>query len=155
MACSLLAAWREGIPLSRYDLLTGESAREHFELRLDRSGDRFLLDGWGPLGSTRSGSFRLLDGLRATAVFPFRHGGGDVDIALLAAADVPTEADVLVNGNAVGELQIATGAPTELRLRIAAADVGRILRAGYNRLTIVTPGSRRIAIYRLRIAPAA
>jgi hypothetical protein len=152
---NLLSAWRIGIPLSRYDLLAGEPRREHFDLRIDRGADRFLLEGWGPLGSTRSGSFRFVIEPRATLVFPLAPHDGPVDVTLVAAAEAPTEATLVANGYELGRVHVAPDAPAESRLRMEPADVGRILRAGYNRLTIVTPGSRRIAIYRLRIAPAA
>ena len=81
-----------------------------------------------------------------------------------------------LNQRDIGHFTVPASAPTEIRASIPANAVGRIARAGYNRLTFVSNGVRRvsgvdlapgeplrgrsgnrvwpIAIYRIRITPA-
>jgi hypothetical protein len=156
---NVISAWREGIPVQRYDLLSAEPQRDSFDLLMDRGADRFLLDGWGPLGGSAVGPYRVVVATRADVLMPLRPEPRDQDIVVVATlGDRGVEfagAAVVVNGEHVGTFRIGAGLPSEARLRIAAADVGHILRAGYNRLSIVPSGPARIAIHRVRIAPSA
>jgi hypothetical protein len=157
---SLLSSWRAGIPLGRYDALAAEPQHEVFEITFDRGADRFLLEGWGMLGSDATGPFRPLTGSHATLVFPLRPQSGDIDVHLIAsirrstAADV-SNVDVLINGSGVGRFLASATATSDVRFRVPAADIGRVFRAGYNRLSIVSSGPARLAVHRLRIAPSA
>jgi hypothetical protein len=160
---NLLAAWREGIPLSRYDLLSGEPLSDRFEVRFDSAGDRFLLDGWGPRGSTSVGAFRPVIGRQASIVMPIQTDARGLEITILissreaAAGATPTTMRVEINDQHVGDISINTATPTpsEARVHLRAEDVGRIIRAGYNRLTLVPSEPNRVAVYRVRLAPAA
>ena len=155
---NVLGAWREGIPVSRYDALSAEPLRDRFEIAFDRTADRFLLDGWGAAGRTAAGPFRPTVADRAEVVFPLRQDRRDWEVLVVATARNRTtdaEADVEINGQHIGRIRALATGPAEVRLRIAAADVGRVLRAGYNRLSIVTSTAAPIAVHRLRIAPAA
>ena len=155
---NLVAAWREGVPLPRYDALSAEPRREHFEVRFDRAADRFLLHGWGAAGSNAAGSYRTVGGGDAVMIFPLRPEPRAIDIALLTASrneGAGSYVRMTINGEAIGTIHAQPGSPSESRVRVSAADVGRIFRAGYNHFSIVPLGSARIAIYRLRISPAA
>jgi hypothetical protein len=126
---------------------------------LDRNGDRFLIDGWGPAGRDAAGPFRPIVASRARVVFPLRPDERGWEVILVttlrdgtaSAADI----DVEINDHHVGRVRTTSPAPAEVRITIPASDVGRVLRAGYNRLAIVTSPGARIAIHRLRIAPTA
>lgn len=154
-----VAAWREGVPLSRYDQLSGEPLRQRFEIQIDRNADRFLLDGWGPLGSSATGTFRVVDGGPAILLVPLRPGNEAIDISIVGAArgdsaGASVSTNVEVNGHLLGEVHLSS-VPAEARLRVNGPDVGRVFRAGYNRLSIVTSGSAPLAIFRIRLGPAA
>jgi hypothetical protein len=92
-------------------------------------------------------------------IFPLRTQTRDVDVIVAAtlrdrsANEVETRVEI--NGHDVGAFRVSAAGAAEARLRIAASDVGRVLRAGYNRLSIVTSTPSQIAIHRLRIAPSA
>jgi hypothetical protein len=155
---SAVSAWRDGVPLSRYDWLASEPADEQFQVRFDRMADRFLLEGWGSLGASAEGSFRPLAGNGGTIVFPLRPTEGPLEIVVLSAtrgADAAGEVRLILNGEAIGRLTSPAGLPAEARLVLSGVDVGRIVRAGYNRLTIVPSGHAPIAVYRFRVGPAA
>jgi hypothetical protein len=86
---------------------------------------------------------------------------------------VNAEVGVEMNGHAIGKLVASPTVASDSDMTIPAAAVGRILRAGYNRLTFVSYGVHPIdaasagplpaprtrdrawpvAIYRIRIAP--
>jgi hypothetical protein len=69
-------------------------------------------------------------------------------------ASTNSEAAFELNGHLIGRAHVSPAAATVAHLPIAALNVGRLLRAGYNRLSIVTTGTHGIAIHRLRICPA-
>jgi hypothetical protein len=152
-------AWREGVPIARYDVLAAEPRREQFELVIERGAERFLLDGWGPPGANDTGPFRWIDGRRATLTFPLEPSTHDLTVEVIATArgDRPLPASELTfefNGQPIGQAAVSPLAATEARLIVPGAHVGRMVRAGYNRLSIVTSGTHRIAIHRVRIVPA-
>ena len=156
---NVLFAWWEGVPVDRYDVLSAEPRREQFGLAIERGAERFLLDGWGPPGANDVGPFRWIDARRATLTFPLQPSSRDMTVAVLATArggepSTTTELTFELNGHAIGRAHVSPVTATEARLRIAASNVGRVLRAGYNRLSIVTSGNHRIAIHRVRITPA-
>ena len=156
---NFIAAWRQGVPLSRYDALAAEPLREVFEAAFDGAADRFLLEGWGRSGTSGGAPFRLLGEPRAELVFPLQPSPQDTEIRIVASLrgrDV-SASDLLleINGHAIGRVQVTSTVAGDYSLRVPAGDVGRILRAGYNRLSIVTSVPARIAIHRLRVTPAA
>jgi hypothetical protein len=159
LPASAFFAWREGVPIARYDVLAAEPRREQFELVIERGAERFLLDGWGPPGANDTGPFRWIDGHRATLTFPLEPSTHDLTVEVIATArgDRPSPASELtveLNGHPIGRAAVSPLAATEARLVVSRAHVGRLVRAGYNRLSIVTSGPHRIAIHRVRIVPA-
>lgn len=150
-------AWREGVPLERYDTLSVAPRRDSFDVVFERGVERFLLDGWGPPGVNATGPFRWADGPAATLTFPLDPPASNVEVYLLATArgDDPGGAGLTVtlNGHVLGRLDMSRAAPTEERFVIPAASIRRVLRAGYNRLSLVPSGNLRIAVHRIRLAP--
>jgi hypothetical protein len=152
---NVIAAWQQGIPLGRYDALAAEPLREAFEITLDRSADRFLLDGWGAAGANAAGAFRPV-ARRATVLVPLSRVNAAVDIEVVFTAPdaSPLDLGIELNGASAGALHISQGFPHSGRLRIPADRVGTMFRTGYNRLSIVHSAATRPAIHRLRITPA-
>ena len=155
-----IAAWREGIPLPRYDALSAEPLASSFVITFDRAADRFLLDGWGPAGANAAGPFRTVGADGATLVFPLAGQQHDVDVSVVTSARgdehaAGVDVSLALNGVGIGRFRVSGPAAVEQHVRIPAGDVGRILRAGYNRLLIVTSGAARAAVHRVRIAPTA
>jgi hypothetical protein len=141
-------AWREGIPVDRYELLSQEPRGRDWDAAMDRRVDRFLLDGWGGAGSTPSGPVRWTSGHRATLAFPLAPPSARATLELVTSArleepPVNAELAVEINGIEIGRF-LATPSPAQTTLAIPPARVGRVLRAGYNRLTIVNYGIHRV-----------
>jgi hypothetical protein len=173
-------AWREHVPIDRYELLAGLPGDRVFELVMDRGADRFLLDGWSGVAPAPPGPVRWTTARRSTLLFLLAPSASALTIELRGNARVEdpavaAEIAVEINGAEVGRLS-ALPAAGDLRLTMPAAEVGRIVRAGYNRLGIVSHGIQRldpgdtrpagplaarspsipypVAIHRIRIAPA-
>jgi hypothetical protein len=174
-------AWREGVPVDRYELLAWEPRRENVELAFDRAADRFLLEGWEARGSQEGEPVRWIGERRASLVVPFASSRDRATVismmlrARLEAPPVIANLGLDVNGREIGRFSVPSDAAAEVRLTIPAEAVGRTFRAGYNRLTFVSYGVHRldspdqrasnqsgsgggnrawpVAIYRIRIAP--
>ena len=173
-------AWRENLPIDRYELLAHLPVGPAFELLMDHGADRFLLDGWSGLAPAPAGPVRWTTSRRSTLLFALAPPSSALAIELIGSArveDPPVAAaiGIEINGTEVGRLS-ALPESSELRVTVPAAEVGRIVRAGYNRLGIVSHGIHRldpldtrpagplaarsasvpypVAIHRIRIAPA-
>jgi len=175
-------AWREGVPVDRYERLVAEPRTSTLDLVMNRDVGRFLLDGWDAPGSDAAGPSQWIGQSRATVLAPLDWSApGDVMVSVLARARleepaVAADLALEINGHHVGRFVVPPAAPTEARVSIAAADASRVLRRGYNHLTFVSygvhrlnpddprppgplgsrPGNRAwpVAIYRIRITPA-
>jgi hypothetical protein len=154
-----ISAWREGVPFWRYDMLAAEPRLEAIDVLFDRTGDRYLLDGWGALASNASGWFRPIVDDGATMLAPLQPAARAYEIALMvqprSEASLGMTVDIAINGSAIGRIVMDRPEPFESRLRVPATDVGRILRAGYNRVSIVPARPALVAVYRLRLTPIA
>lgn len=172
-------ALRENVPAARYDVLAREPRHRSLDLVMDRRADRFLLEGWDAPGQEPQGPVHWLGFARATIALPLDPPPQrPVRVTIVARArldDPPVNADlgVELNGHVVGRMAVSPVAPGEAHMTIPATAVGRILRAGYNRLTFVSYGVHArdataapaataarprdrawpVAIYRIRIAP--
>lgn len=176
---NLLFAWREGVPVDRYERLSSAPVAREFEIAMDHGADPFLLQGWGGVGPTPSGLVRWTAARRVTMVFRLQPSASDLRVEIDAASRVEEPAvsvdlGVAINDHEVGRVT-ATPTPGRMQLVVPAQNVGRLLRAGYNRLTIVNLGIRRIdpadarplgplaarhgeipfpvAVYRIRVTP--
>ena len=74
-------AWREGLPVDRYDLLAVEPITSDVEIVMNPRAERFLLEGWDAPGGDEWGSHWWLNGSPAVMAVP-------VDIADRRAAEV-------------------------------------------------------------------
>lgn len=175
-------AWREGVPADRYDLLALEPLQSAIDLRMDRHADRFLLEGWDAPGADAGGPVHWIGEPHATIALPLDLTD-EHDISVLVVARTRLEAPAVhaqlgveINGHEIGRALIPPGAPTDVRMAVPASAVGRVFRAGYNRIGFVSHGVRRVdpadrrppgplasrrdnhawpvAIYRIRIAAA-
>jgi hypothetical protein len=173
-------AWREGVPVERFEQLAFEPRLTAIDQTMDRRVERFLLDGWEP-GAEESGPHWIREP-RATLALPFQPpAGGAVDVTINARTRLEEPAvnatiALEVNGHEIGRFVVPAAAPADFTTRVSADAVGRVWRAGYNRLTFVSYGVERVdpsdtrppgplgrrvkdrswpvAIYRVRIAPA-
>jgi hypothetical protein len=173
-------AWREGVPVERFEQLAFEPRLTAIDQAMDRRVERFLLDGWEP-GAEASGPHWIRDP-RASMVLPFDPpAGGAVDVAINARTRLEEPAmnatiALEVNGHEVGRFVVPPTAPADFSTRVPADAIGRVWRAGYNRLTFVNYGVQRVdpsdirppgplgrrlkdrpwpvAIYRVRITPS-
>ena len=177
---NLWFAWREGLPVDRYDILAFEPRRAALDLTLDRNAARFLLDGWEAASADVADAHAWTRERHATIAVPLSLPPGPVDVTVTARArlEEPAVAATLgveVNGHEIGRLTAPPAAPAEVSFRVQPG-VGPIWRAGYNRVTFVSYGVARVdptdqrppgplarrtgdrawpvAIYRLRIASA-
>lgn len=173
-------AWREGLPVDRYETLAFEPRRTALDLPLDRSASRFLLDGWEATAADAIDAQVWIRERRATLAVPLSLPRAAIDVTVTARARLEEPAVVAtlgveVNGYEIGRFDAPPGEPVDVSLR-TPADIGSIWRAGYNRVTFVSygvarvdPADRRppgplarrtgdrawpVAIYRLRIAAA-
>lgn len=142
-------AWREGVPASRYDLLAAEPRRQSIDLALDESADRFLLEGWDAPGPDSAGPVHWIGERRATIALPLQlPADRAVRVAVTARARleepaVDADLGLEVNGHEIGRFTVPAAAAAEAVVTVPAAAVGRIFRAGYNRLTLVSHGVHR------------
>jgi len=178
---NLWFAWREGLPIDRYDLLATEPRLPSLDLVLDRQAGRFLLDGWDAPGSDSWGPSWWLDGSPATLAVPLALASGravTIEVEARTRFEEPTVVASLaleVNGERVGELVAGADQPTTARLVVPASAFGRVWTTGYNHLAFVSLGVARVnpadprpagplaertgrrpwpvAIYRIRIHP--
>lgn len=170
---NVLFAWKEGIPVDRYDSLSLVPRATSFDLSFDRGAQRFLLEGWHAPGRDSAGPVWWTRESRATLAVPLAPAPGPLSVAVTARARAPgapvvAELALEVNGSEVGRFAAPSDAPSTGRFTIEAARARQLLRAGYNRLTLVTHEVRRpdgtrarasrreawpIAVYRVRIAP--
>jgi hypothetical protein len=157
---NLLFAWREGLPVDKYDLLGSEPLRREMYLPLNDWGARFLLDGWVNGAGDAFGSAHFLAAPSATILVPL-----DVppDLAFginleARAAGQPsggaTRLAVAVNGQSFGDLPLEIGAAEPSRRMFSAPAGAKVWRRGYNRVTISRPpdaaSSTTFIVYALR-----
>jgi hypothetical protein len=153
-------AWRERLPIDRYDLLGSEPLRRQIYLPLNDWGARFLLDGWQNGAGDEFGSRHYLTAPGGTIVVPLDvPAGAPFAIDLEARAegeprDGATRLELSVNGRSFGDLPLQIGAPTPSRRAFVAPAGAKIWRRGYNRVTISRPpdaaSTTRFIVYALR-----
>ena len=161
---NVLFAWREGLPVDRYDLLGSEPLRVVMYLPLNDWGERFLMDGWQNGTGDPFGSAHVLVARRGTILVPLdvpRDTAFAIDVEARADGASPgarIDLDVAVNNSSFGTLPLEVGAPTPTRKLFVVPAGAKIWRRGYNRVTITRPPdaapSARVIVYALRVGPS-
>lgn len=138
-------AWREGVPVDKYDVLSPETPTSSFSLTFDRVAERFLLSGWDVPGGDDWGSCWWIGGTPASMAFPLDPGGGDVIIRVRTRTrfDEPAvRANMAIdlNGQEVGRFAAGLPDATTSEVRVPAIVAGRLLRRGFNQLAFRSLG---------------
>ena len=147
-------AWRNGLPIDRYDLLGPEQLRPSLEIVFDASSTKYVMDGWGPRAGDEWGELRWMDGTRAELVAPLDPAGtAAIELHVEWRArlvDPPATAAVTVYVNRV-KLDRASPGPGAPVTWSAASDALTWHR-GFNRIVFEKEsGSPPVGIYRLTL----
>ena len=142
---NLLFSWREGLPMSKYDLLGVVRPEQEFFISFDEGVDRYLLEGWSrgdcAPGADGCRSFRSA-GEIAVPLDP--EGTAELAVAFRAWLLQPGEsADLVVrlNGQRLGRQRL-TSVPTRFQLPVSSDK----FRPGFNRVQFrLDAASRRAA----------
>jgi hypothetical protein len=156
-----LFAWREGLPIDRYDLLGSEPLRREMYLPLNDWGERFLLDGWQNGAGDSFGSAHFLAASSGTILVPLDVPPDvpfGVEVEARAAGEprgATTCLSVSLNGRSFGDVMLEIGAAMPMRRTFIAPAGAKLWRRGYNRVTISRPPdaspSTHFIIYALRV----
>jgi hypothetical protein len=139
-------AWREGLPLDRYDVLALEPRAQSVDLVLDRSAERFLLEGWDGPTAEGEGAGWWIGEREATVAVPLtlpRSPVMRVSVTARSRLEEPVmEADlsVLINGREVGQFSPAADRPSESQFTVP----GSMFREGFNKVTLASRGAHRV-----------
>ena len=173
-------AWRNDLPLDKYDELSADVLRSPLELRFDRTVEKYLLEGWDTPSGDDWGTSWWIGTTPATMVVPLALPAGRVDITVIARTrlDEPVVQAALaldVNGTQVGQFVAGVPAPSTSTFTVPSEVAARVFRTGFNRVAIrslgvsrVDPDDQRppgplarrrnaawpVAVYELRIAAA-
>ncbi len=145
---NVVFAWREGLPLDRYDTLALEPRVTTLDLSMDRDAGRFLLEGFD--GQTAQGEAAgwWIGGRTATLAVPLalpRHRTVRIRVTARSRFEEPVmQADLalLVNGHEVG--QFSPGATDATDATITVDATSAIFRDGFNRVSFVSRGVHRV-----------
>jgi len=154
-------AWREKLPVDRYDLLAPEPLRQEMYLPLNDWGARFLIGRWTNGAGDRFGSRHFLEGEEGTILVPLDVPSDKeftLDVEARAEGGPGTAAlSVSVNGHPFGDVVLAMPGELPTRRVFTTPPHTNVWRRGYNRVTI----SRRnvasgitIVVYALRLGPS-
>lgn len=159
---NVLFAWREGLPVDRYDLLGAEAFRRELYLPLNPWGARFLMGEWADGAGDAFGSRHYLNGPVGTILLPLdvpadREYALDIEArADGGAAGQVATLDVALNDRPFGDIPLEAGAAKPLRKVFTTPAGANVWRRGYNRVTLTRrPDSKGIpiAVYTLRVGP--
>lgn len=143
-----LFAWREGVPIDRYDLLAVEPRRAAFDLVFDRRARRYLLEGWDAPGMESASPVWWIRDRHATMAVPLaipRDRSIEITVRARSRFEEPvvvSDLSLLVNGHAVGDLSPAAVSASEARFVVPPAQA--FWRDGLNQLTFASRGTRRV-----------
>lgn len=136
-------AWRQDVPIDRYDLLSAEPLRVDAEVRFDDWGARFLVDGWKQGDDDVFGPRHFLDGGTGTMVVPLDVSAQRryrLEVRARAGRAAPGALPVIlavdVNGRSLGDFTLALGADPTTAVFAAPTEMsGGPWRKGYNRVS--------------------
>jgi hypothetical protein len=143
---NLWFAWREGVPVDRYDVLALEPRVSSLDLALDRHVDRFLLEGWAGMTAQGEEPGWWIDGRQASLAVPLAVGSARaVRVTVVARSryeEPVVEADLalLINGLEVGAFSPSATRSSEAQFTAPST----AFRDGFNRISIVSRGTHRV-----------
>jgi hypothetical protein len=142
-------AWREGLPVDKYDLLSPDVPGAAFDMRFDRTGEKYLLDGWDTPSGDEWGSAWWIARPTATLAVPLTAPASGVVITLTTRTrlgDPPVQAALAldVNGTQVGQFAAGVPAPSTATITVPADLAARIFRTGFNQLAFRSLGVARV-----------
>ena len=134
---NLWFAWRQGVPVDKYDVLSPETPKATFSLAFDRVAERFLLSGWDVPGGDDWGSCWWIGGTPATLAVPLDLPVGDVTIRVRARTrfeEPPVRATMAVdvNGREVGRFVAGLPDATTSEVVVSADTARAVFRRGFN-----------------------
>ncbi len=142
-------AWRHDLPIDKYDVLAPVTIGASFETRFDRSVEKFLLEGWeAPTGDEWGSAWWIRD-TPATLAVPLAVPPGRVIITIRTRTrlDEPVVQAALaldLNGTQVGQFAAGVPEPSSSTVTVPAEVAARVLRTGFNRLSIRSLGVSRV-----------
>ena len=145
-------AWRNDLPIDRYDLLGPEPLESSLTIVFDASSSKYVMQGWGPRAGDEWGELRWIDGTSAELIAPLDPSlASSIELHVEWRArllDPPASAAVrmLVNGVNVGRSIAGPGAPVVWSTQTDAA----AWRRGFNRIVLEKEnGAPPVGVYRL------
>lgn len=142
-------AWRNGLPIDKYDVLSPEVPRAAFEVRFDRSVEKFLLAGWDAPTGDDWGSAWWIGSTPATVAVPLALPPGRVAITIRARTRVeePMVQAALaldVNGLQLGQFVAGVPEPSTTTITVPADVAARVFTHGFNTLALRSLGVSRV-----------
>jgi hypothetical protein len=132
-------AWREGVPVDKYDVLSPVTPQPAFSLTFDRVAERFLLSGWDVPGGDDWGPCWWIGGTPATIAVPLALSGGEVTIRVRTRTrfEEPTVRATMaleVNGREVGRFDAGLPEAATSEFVVPANVARELFRRGFNQL---------------------
>lgn len=171
-------AWREDLPVGKYDVLSQETPGASIALVFDRTVEKYLLDGWDVPGGDDWGPAWWIGRSPAVLAVPLDLPAGAVRITVRSRTrfEEPVMRASLaldVNGTEVGRFDAGVPEATTSVIDMPAEAAARLFRRGFNRVALrslgvvpVDPADTRppgplarsrsvwpVAVYELRIDP--
>ena len=138
-------AWREGVPVDKYDVLSPETPRATFALVFDRTAEKYLLSGWDVPGGDDWGPAWWIGGSPALLAVPLDLAGGDVTITIRSRTrfeEPPVMAALAleVNGVEVGRFTAGVPDASTAVITIPASAAAVAFRRGFNQIGLRSLG---------------
>lgn len=142
-------AWREGVPVDKYDVLSPVTPGPSFSLTFDRHAEAFLLSGWEVPGGDDWGPSWWIGGSPATMAIPLALEEGDVTIRVRTRTrfeEPPVRALMAldVNGREVGRFTAGLPDAATSEFVIPAAEARTLFRRGFNQMSFRSLGVERV-----------
>jgi hypothetical protein len=138
-------AWREGLPVGKYDVLSSENAGPSIDVVFDRTVEKFLLDGWEAPGGDDWGPAWWIGRSPAELAVPLDLPPGAVRITVRSRTrhDEPVmraSLALVVNGTEVGRFEAGVPEASTSVIDIPQTAARRVFRRGFNRVAFTSLG---------------
>ena len=142
-------AWREGVPVDKYDVLSPETPRPSFALTFDRVAERFLLSGWDVPGGDDWGPCWWIGGTPAAMAIPLDPKDAEVTIRVRTRTRfeepaVRARLAIEVNGQEVGRFEAGLPDATTAEVIVPAGSARQLFRRGLNQVAFRSLGVERV-----------